>query len=58
MLVDKDGNLLYLKEYLNDEEAKEFAEWMKKGPIPSRGPRPPWMYPKDHPLYRPKKEEK
>lgn len=45
---------------LNDnptvEEVRALEKNLREGPLPSRGPRPPWLYPKDHPLYRPKEE--
>lgn len=41
------------------EEARKAGDWMSKPLIIKckKGPRPPWMYPKDHPLYRPKEEK-
>lgn len=41
------------------EEAIKAGDWMYKPmkKAKNKGPRPTWLYPKDHPLYRPKEEK-
>jgi hypothetical protein len=68
MIVDKDGNIqmkdcmtneefmIELNDNPTDEELRRYQERWRKGPY-GNGPRPPWMYPKDHPMYRPKEKK-